>query len=177
MHKKVVEAALFMTNKPLKLKEISRIVGVSSLGYVREVIEELKNDYRERGVEIIEFPDGWMMQVRQEFLNKVKHLTPYSDLGEGHKRALAIIAYKEPVKQSDLIRIQGNKAYTYIKLLEKKGLVKTEKEGRTKILMLTAEFERYFGDTRANIREKLMRRTSETDNQGKVSEADTAEEE
>jgi len=162
MHKKVVEAALFMTNKPLKLRELSKITGVNSLGYVREILEELKSDYRERGIDIMEFPDGWMMHVRQDLLNKVKHLTPYSDLLEGHKRALAIIAYKEPIKQSDLIKIQGNKAYNYIKVLEKKGLIKSEKVGRTKTLLLTAEFERYFGDTRANIREKLMRRVSET---------------
>jgi len=170
MHKKLIEAALFMTNRPLKIKELSKIIDVNSLGYVREVIEELKNEYQERGIEIIEFPDGWMMHVRQEFLNKVKHLTPYSDLAEGHKRALAIIAYKEPIKQSELIKIQGNKAYNYIKFLEKKGLIKSEREGRTKTLMLTIEFERYFGDTRANIREKLMRRTSEIPGSEEASE-------
>ncbi|MBN2101500.1 MAG: SMC-Scp complex subunit ScpB [Candidatus Aenigmarchaeota archaeon] len=175
MHKKVIEAALFMTNKPLKLKELSRIVGVSSLGYVREVIEGLKDEYKERGIDITEFPDGWMMHVKQDLLNRVKHLTPYSDLAEGHKRALAIIAYKEPLKQSDLIKIQGNKAYNYIKFLEKKGLIKSEKEGRTKTLLLTAEFERYFGDTRANIREKLMRRVSETSLQEPDSEEFTEE--
>ncbi len=161
MHKKLLEASLFMTNHPLKLNELSKIVGVKSLGYVRELIEGLKKEYAERGIEITEFPDGWMMQVKPEFLNKVKHLTPYSDLAEGHKRTLAIIAYKEPVKQSDLIKIQGNKAYNYIKFLEKKGLIKTEKEGRTKILGLTAEFERYFGDSRANIKEKLKKKAAE----------------
>jgi len=170
MHKNVIEAALFMTNRPLKLKELSRITGVNSLGYVREVIEELKSEYRERGIDIMEFPDGWMMHVKQNLLNKVKHLTPYSDLAEGHKRTLAIIAYKEPIKQSDLIKIQGNKVYNYLKLLEKKGLIKSEKAGRTKTLLLTSEFERYFGDTRANIREKLMRRVSENPSQEPYSE-------
>ncbi|NOX71159.1 MAG: SMC-Scp complex subunit ScpB [Candidatus Micrarchaeota archaeon] len=156
MHKKIIEAALFMTSRPLTLRELSKISDVKSLGYIREVIEELSNEYAERGVEIVEFPDGWMMQVKREFLDRVSHLTPYSDLLEGHKRALAIIAYKEPIKQSDLIKIQGNKAYNYIKTLERKGLIKTEKHGRTKVISLTAEFERYFGESKQNIRERLM---------------------
>lgn len=161
MHKKLVEAALFMTNKPLALRELSKIAGVKSLNYIREIIEELRAEYEGRAIEIIEFPDGWIMQVKDEFLDKVRHLTPYSDLSEGHKRALAIIAYKEPIKQSELIKIQGNKAYDYIKFLERKGLVKSEKEGRTKILMLTSEFERYFGESKHVIREKLRKHVSE----------------
>jgi len=161
MHKKIIEAALFMTSKPLSLREISKIAGIKSLGYIREIIEELGNEYTGRGIKITQFPNGWMMQVRDDLLDKVSHLTPYSDLAEGHKRSLAIIAYKEPIKQSELIKIQGNKAYNYIKELERKGLVKTEKEGRTKTLFLTSEFERYFGTSKQNIREKLKSELSD----------------
>ncbi|MCK4531484.1 MAG: SMC-Scp complex subunit ScpB, partial [Candidatus Aenigmarchaeota archaeon] len=93
--------------------------------------------------------------VKTDLLPKVAHLTPYSDLKDGHKRTLALIAYKEPIKQSEIVRIQGNKAYSYIKLLTKKGLIKSEKEGRTRILMLTKEFERYFGEEKERIKEML----------------------
>lgn len=158
MHKDLVEAALFMSSDPLKLRELSKITGVNSLGVIRDIIDELKEDYQGRGIEIAEFPDGWIMQVKQDLLKKVKHLTPYSDLSEGQKRTLAIVAYKEPIKQSVLINIQGNKAYSYIKKLERRGLLKTEKEGRTKILMLTAEFERYFGQSKEHIRERLKKK-------------------
>ena len=89
-------------------------------------------------------------------------LTPYSDLSEGHKRTLALIVLKEPINQSEIIKIQGNKAYTYIKFLDAKGLIKKEKSGRTKILRLTQEFERYFGEEKSKIREKLIQSLGES---------------
>jgi segregation and condensation protein B len=159
--KKLVEAALFMASKPLSIEDLSKITGVSSLGSIKSVIEELKKDYENRAIEIVETPDGYWMQVRNEFLPKVASLTPYSDLSEGHKRTLALIALKEPISQVDIIKIQGNKAYMYIKFLEEKGLIKKEKFGRTKIIRLTQEFERYFGESKEKIREKLIKSLEE----------------
>ena len=152
---KTLEAALFMSARPLMLDELGKILGVHSMGYVKEMLEKLQKDYADRGMEIVNTPQGWVMQVRQELLGKVSHLTPYADISEGCKRSLAIIAYKEPVQQSEIIRIQGNKAYTYLKHLQKRNLIKAEKKGRTKIIKLTPEFERYFGEEKESIKERL----------------------
>ena len=152
---KMLEAALFMSARPLMLDEIGKILGVHSMGYVKEMLEKLQKDYADRGMEIVNTPQGWVMQVRQELLGKVSHLTPYADISEGCKRTLAIIAYKEPVQQSEIIKIQGNKAYTYLKRLQKRNLIKAEKKGRTKIIKLTPEFERYFGEEKESIKERL----------------------
>ncbi len=151
----VIEAALFISPKPLMLDSLARISGVNSLGYVKELLLKLQKEYEERGVEIVNTPYGWHMQVRQDFLPAVAHLTPYSDIPEGCKRTLALVAYKEPIKQAEVIRIQGNKAYTYIKQLVRMGLIKTEKKGKTKVLKLTQEFERYFGEERKRIKKQL----------------------
>lgn len=153
--KSIIEAALFMSERPLTLDYLGKVAGMNSLGVVRETIENLQKEYEKRGLEIAKTPQGWTMQVRQNLLPKVAHLTPYHDLSEGCKRTLALVAYMEPVKQSEIIRIQGNKAYSYIKSLARKDLVKTEKQGHTKILKLTPEFERYFGDEKDSIKEKL----------------------
>jgi segregation and condensation protein B len=153
---KILEAALFMSSRPLMLDEIGKILGVHSLGYVKEMLEKLQKEYADKGIEIANTPQGWTMQVRPEFLGKVAHLTPYADMSEGCKRALAIIAYKEPVSQAEIIKIQGNKAYSYLKQLQKRNLIKAEKKGRTKIIKLTQEFERYFGEEKEKIKEKLV---------------------
>jgi segregation and condensation protein B len=153
--KKLIEAALFMASKPLDLNSLSKITGIGSLGLLKEMVEELQNDYGERGIEIIHNPEGWSMHVRPGLLDRVAHLAPHSDLPNGCKRTLALIAYKEPAKQSDLIKIQGNKAYSYINYLKRKGLVKAEKKGHTKILKLTKEFERYFGEEKEKVKEQL----------------------
>lgn len=158
MPKKLVEAALFMASKPLQTEQISKITGVP-LKEAQKILEELRKDYEKnaKGIEIIYMPDGWQMRVKPEILPKVAHLTPYSDLREGHKRTLALVAYKEPIKQSEIVKIQGNKAYNYIKFLRKKGLIKTEKEGRTIKISLTKEFERYLGIERSKIKEILQK--------------------
>jgi segregation and condensation protein B len=159
--KKTLEAALFISTKPIMINELGKIAGVNSLGHVKELLQELQKEYSNKGVEVVQVQDGWIMQVRPEVLPSVSHLTPYSDLSGGVKRTLAIVAYKEPVLQSEVIKHQGNKAYSYVKELVKKGLVKAEKKGHTKELNLTQEFERYFGEDRKTIKER-MRRMMET---------------
>ena len=155
LHKKILEAALFMASRPLKLTELAKVSGLGSVGHLKALLEELRAEYSERGLVIAESPQGWQMQVRPEVLPRVAHLTPYADLSEGCKRTLALIVYKEPLAQSELIKIQGNKAYSYIRRLEKAGLVRAERAGRTKMLSLTQEFENYFGETKKQIKERL----------------------
>lgn len=152
--KKLIEAALFMASRPMSTEDLSKITGFPA-DKVEKRLEELRKEYEGKGIEVIRNPEGWGMRVKTDLLPKVAHLTPYSDLRDGHKRTLALVAYREPIKQSEVVRIQGNKAYAYIKLLTKKGLIKSEKEGRTRILMLTKEFERYFGEEKERIKEML----------------------
>lgn len=153
----VLEAAMFMSSRPMMLDELARITGINSLGYLKQLLEKLQKDYEKRGMEILNTRSGWQMHVRQNLLQHVAHLTPYSDIPEGCKRTLALVVYKEPMKQADLIRIQGNKAYTYIKWLKGKGLVRSEKRGRTMVIKLTQEFERYFGDERKRIKDAMVK--------------------
>ena len=156
MPKRIIEAALFISSRPLKLEELAKIAGIASLGHVKDLLEELREEYRERGIEIVENVDGWYMQVKNEILPMVAHLTPYSDLSEGHRRTLALIAYKEPIKQSEIVRLQGNKAYSYLRFLENKGLIKTKKVKRTRLVYLTKAFEQYFGEDKEKIRERII---------------------
>jgi segregation and condensation protein B len=155
-HKRLLEAALFMSPEPMTVEHLSKTAGVSSLGYLKGTLLELRDEYAGRGFHLVETPEGWMFQVDNRFLDRVADLTPYSDLPEGQKRTLALVAYKEPITQSEVIRIQGNKTYAYIRSLSAKGLLRAEKHGRTKMLSLTQEFERYFGDEKGKIREHLI---------------------
>jgi len=163
--KRLLEAALFMASEPLGLERLSKIVGIHSLGYIKQLLLEIEKDYLHRGFHLVGDKDGWMFHVDNRFLPKVASLTPYSNLPEGEKRCLALVAYKEPVLQSAVIKVQGNKAYTYIKHLVKKGLIKTEKYGRSKSLSLTQEFERYFGENKEAIKEQLSAKINRKENE------------
>lgn len=155
MPKRLIEAALFMSPSPISLGMISKITGISSNEEIKGLIGELRKEYENRGMEINETEEGFHMQVKPDILPKVSHLSRFSDLRDGHRRTLAIVAYKEPIRQSTIIKVQGNKAYSYIKKLEKKRLIRSEKQGRTKVIRLASGFEEYFGEDKETIKKRL----------------------
>jgi segregation and condensation protein B len=160
-HKRLIEAALFMSASPLDMNRLSKIAGVNSLGYLKGTLLELRDEYENRGFHLIESPRGWSFAVDARFTDKVSSLTPHADLSDGAKRTLALIAYKEPMPQSEVVKVQGSQCYSYIRDLSERGLVRVEKRGRSKVLSLTKEFEHYFGQEKEKIREKLIRKLSE----------------
>jgi segregation and condensation protein B len=155
--KALLEAALFVSDKPLSLEKLSKIVGLGSEQEVKQLLAELQQKLakEDRGIELIETPEGYELRVKQEYREKVVRLAPFADLSDGMMRTLAIVAAKQPIKQSLIVKYQGNKTYGYVVGLEEKGLIKTEKYGRTKMITTTADFEKYFGKSSEEIKKVL----------------------
>lgn len=141
-----IESALFMANEPISARRIA-ILFKTNPDTVRGVIDELKIKYQEEehGLYILETDRGYQMRVKPEFAPFVRGLTPYKDLGKGMLRVLAMVAYKQPITQSEIVKVIGNRTYEYVKRLQERGLIKTVRQGRTKALMATKEFANYFG--------------------------------
>lgn len=59
-------------------------------------------------------------------------------------RTLSLIAYHNPILQKEVVKIRGNGAYSHIEELLDRNFIKSEKEGRTKLLSVTDYFLRYF---------------------------------
>ena len=78
------------------------------------------------------------------------------------QKTLAIIAFKNPVLQAEVIKIRGNKAYDHIKLLKDEGLLISEKSGRTKLLKLTPQFYDYFDIAEPQLKQKFEQIKEET---------------
>ena len=75
-------------------------------------------------------------------------------------KVLSLAVYKKGITQSEIVKTIGNRAYDYIKDLVARGLIKTEKFGRTKRLDLTEEFMRYFGvSSRQELLDKFRMKT------------------
>ena len=155
--KALLEAALFVSDKPLGMEKLMKIISTSSAAEVAQIIIELQKDLKneDRGIELVESPEGFELRVKAEFRERVARLAPFADLSEGMMRTLAIVAAKQPVKQSIIVKYQGNKSYGYIASLEEKGLVRTEKAGRTKNVMTTIDFEKYFGKSAEDVKKSL----------------------
>lgn len=141
-----LEAAFFLSEEPLDNEEIADILDLGSMGYVSMLVEEMEEELKEenRGLEIVETPEGYELKVKKEHLEHVSHLAPHQDLNQGELRTLSLIAYNTPLEQADLIEIRGNRAYQHVKELVDRGFVSKEKDGRTAILDVTDHFLEYF---------------------------------
>lgn len=144
--KNLIEAALFMSSHPVKLEDLAGICRTSNIDLVRQTLATLKTEYggRDTGLEIHESDEGYGMRVRESLENKVMHLVPETDIPPRLLKTLALIAYSQPLKQSELVKVRGNKVYRYLKELRERGFIDGKPFGRTKLLSTTQKFRDYF---------------------------------
>ncbi|MDY6774350.1 MAG: SMC-Scp complex subunit ScpB [Candidatus Nanohaloarchaea archaeon] len=121
--KAVAEAALFLSEEPLTTEELADVMNLGSKGYVQDVVDELKEelDQESRGLKLVESEEGYELVVKSDLVDDVEHLAPHRDLNEAELRTLAVTAYNAPVKQSEIVEVRGNRAYSHLKELENEG--------------------------------------------------------
>lgn len=143
--RETIEAALFAAGSALDVATLSKLVGKQKKK-VAPIIEQLISEYesRESGIEILDLGDRYVMQVKAEYAELVRPLAP-KELSAPMLRTLSMIAYHQPLVQSELIDMRGNSAYDHIRELKERGLVEAAPHGRTKILSTTPLFADYFG--------------------------------
>ncbi len=152
----LIEAALFVAGRPLTLLELEAIV--SHDADVESLIESLIADYQEKGaLEVVQTNDDVVMQVKAAYADAVRAIAQ-RDLETPVLRTLAIIAYHQPITQSKVAEIRGNKAYGHIHELETRKLIEATPHGRTRMLHTTRAFADYFGfgtESPEQIKEKI----------------------
>jgi len=130
--KSIVEALLFVTDRPLTLKEIRDIVqdtaNVDS-GDIRAVIDELSKEYREskRSYQIIEIANAFQFRTLPEFapwLSKLFRQESKSKLSQPALETLAIISYKQPITRIEIESIRGVNIDGIMKTSLEKDLIK-----------------------------------------------------
>jgi len=143
--KSKVEAVLFITARAAAPEEIAAILN-ESVEEVEEALLDLIMDYSSRdGALEIDDENGYIIQIRQEYMDIVEKLVPV-ELTPAILKTLSIIAIKEPVLQSELIDLRGSSAYDHIKELLIKGLVTRRRDSTSRSFRLktTDKFAEYF---------------------------------
>ncbi len=139
----LIEAALFVAGRPLSLGELESIV--SPEADVEALVESLTSEYSENGaLEVVQTNDDVVMQVKPAYADAVRAIAQ-RDLETPVLRTLAVIAYHQPITQSNVAEIRGNKAYGHIHELETRKLIEATRHGRTRMLRTTKAFADYFG--------------------------------
>jgi len=143
---KKVEAALFISARYLSVQELVELTDINPL-LLKELLEKLREYYQkiDSAIEILNKDDLWKMDIKQEYFNMINKLaTGKAEFSKAEQETLAILAYKQPVKQSVIIKIRGNKAYDHIKHFTDIGLLKAKRAGHTLELTLSESFYDYF---------------------------------
>lgn len=142
-----LEAIFFISGRFLTMQDL---IGLSDLNPIilTDLIERLKEKYdnSDGALRIVEKNEMWKMDVKPEYSDIINKLaTGNSEFSRAEQETLAIIAFKQPIKQSVIIKIRGNKAYDHVKKFVELGLLRKKKMGHTHELNLSDEFYDYFG--------------------------------
>ncbi|MCR4284504.1 MAG: SMC-Scp complex subunit ScpB [archaeon] len=139
-----VEAALFISGRFLELQELIMLTDVNPI-MLREVLSRLEKKYSSGVLRLVNRGSSWKMDVAEKYNYLINKLATGSvEFTKSEQETLAIIAKKQPIKQSVLIRIRGNKSYDHIRKFRELRLVVAKKAGRTFDLSLSDEFYDYF---------------------------------
>jgi len=167
-----IEALLFSAGRKMETEELAKLCK-SSPGEVVKALKELKKDYEDRNSPLMIVQEGssWKLTVKEGHLPLVQRIVTETELSKTIMETLAVIAWKYPILQSEVVKMRTNKAYEHLKELEEMGYITRERKGRTKLIKLTQKFFDYFDLPKEKLKEKFK----DFDEIAKVIEAKEAE--
>lgn len=129
---------------------------------VKKALENLKKEYEQKdsALTIQEIEGKYKLNIKKEHAHITTKLLSDTEMDTPTTNTLAIVAYKSPVTQSEVIKIRGNKAYEHIKQLKESNLISSEKQGRTRLLKLTNHFYDYFDVAKKEVKEQFNQLTN-----------------
>jgi|TARA_B100001113_G_scaffold148317_1_gene121673 segregation and condensation protein B len=142
----LLEAILFSAGRSLSVIEMSENLGyeedeiVESIGNLQSTIKRRRGG----GLQIVEIGGKWAMEVKPGIADHLPKETK-SELPPKLLKAAALIAYHQPMPQSRLVELLGQRAYDHIRELAQAGLIGRRRDGNTRRLTTTRRFSEMFG--------------------------------
>ena len=151
--KSIVENVLLAADQPVNAGELEKIfLNTAEKNDLQVILEELKEEYQSRNLQILEVADGYQLCTRHEFndwIRKFLKLDRSSRLSQPSLDTLSIIAYKQPLTRQEVDDIRGVDSSGVVKtLLEKKVIGPAGRKkvpGRPIMYRTTQKFLEYFG--------------------------------
>ena len=156
----VIETVLLCAGQPLDIAALRRLLVdpevegavVPTPDTIRLLLEALREEWRDRGLELTSVASGWRFQTRPDMVPWLERLRP--EKPPRYSRAvletLAVIAYRQPVTRGDIEAIRGvTVATSVIRALEERGWIESvghrDVPGRPMLLATTRSFLDDFG--------------------------------
>src|SRR3989338_7879997 len=155
--KNKIEAVLFTVGRFVDLDELSQLTGIASKGILNDALKNLIQDYNNRqgSLEITEDNGKFKLNIKKDYLHLTTKLLNETEFDKPTQETLALIAYKQPVLQCEIVKMRGNTSYDHIKKLKELEFITSEKSGRTRLLKTTNKFYDYFDVIKGKLKEKF----------------------
>jgi len=151
----VIEAVLLSASRPIDVQEIKRVFPENekpTREEIRQALQEIEEQCKDRGVQLKKVSSGYRLQVRQNLSGYVAKL--WEERPQRFSKAtletLALIAYRQPITRGEIEEIRGVTIGTQLmRGLMERGWVKIvgqrDVPGRPSLYSTTKEFLDYFG--------------------------------
>ncbi|WP_076593701.1 SMC-Scp complex subunit ScpB [Herminiimonas arsenitoxidans] len=152
--KKVLETALLCAHEPLSMNDMKKLYvetgetdGQIDADAIKQMLEELRDDWADKGIEVVSLSTGWRFQSRPEMKIYLERLNPEKPpkYSRATLETLAIITYRQPVTRGDIEEIRGVTVNSQtIKMLEDRGWIESighrDVPGRPALFATTKHF-------------------------------------
>lgn len=152
--KRVLETALLCAPEPLTVNTMKKLFqeaddqgDVVGADTIKTMLEDLRKDWSDKGIELVALSTGWRFQSKPEMRAYIDRLNPEKPpkYSRATLETLAIIAYRQPVTRGDIEEIRGvTVASQMIKTLEDRGWIETigqrDVPGRPSLFATTRQF-------------------------------------
>ena len=147
-----IESLLFVSNKPLTLKQLVKFSGGTESD-VQSALQELAAKRNGSGIVLLDAPDGYQLATNSENSELVKDFLN-ADLRESLTEAtvevLAIIGYRQPISKAEIESIRGVNSQYSLRALLMRGLIEkipNPNDARGSLYQVTTEFLQQMGIT------------------------------
>ncbi len=146
-----IESLIFSAQEPLKKESMKKILSEYGEFDLNKILEELKSDYQNRGIELVELEKRFFFRTSKALNNYLFIETKKTrNLSNAAMETLAIISYHQPVTRAEIEKIRGKPVFrgTLDTLLELKWIKpsgRRETPGRPVTWITDFEFLKHFG--------------------------------
>jgi segregation and condensation protein B len=142
----LLEATLFGAGRSMTVAELSNALGYDADEMLDSLYSLRSTLKRRRGgaLQVAEIGDRWAIEVKPDIATHLPKETK-TEIPQKLLKAAALIAYHQPMAQSRLVELLGQKAYDYVRELAQLGMIDRRKDGNTRRLITTRRFSEAFG--------------------------------
>lgn len=147
----IVESLLFAANRPLKVRELRRVLGSEpTKRQVQLALKKLEEDTADRGVVLRQVAGGFVLRTNPDnarYVQKLLQSRPVR-LSRPQLETLAVIVYRQPITRAEIDHVRGVDSGAVLKLLLERDLIKIvgrkEEPGRPMLYGTTVKFLEFF---------------------------------